>query len=82
MTTTTTYVKAKDISVGDSIDIGCWNGCRSGDSSSVVQRIKVVQAGPLKGCHIFYGKVEASTDRLEMIGHGRPNTTIPVVEAK
>ena len=79
---TTTYVKAKDISVGDSIDIGCWNGSRSGDSSRMVQQIKVVQAGPLKGCHIFYGKAGAFAGRLEMIGHGRPNTTIPVLEAK
>ena len=80
--TTTTYVKAKDISVGDSIDIGCWNGSRPGDSSSVVQRIKVVQAGPLKGCYIFYGKAVPFADSLYIIGHGLPNTTIPVVEAK
>jgi len=80
MGTTNTYVKATDITVGDIIDLGCWNGCRSGEALWTVVRVKVERHGPNKGMHIFYG---LNRDlRMDLIGCGRPNTTIPVAEAK
>ena len=79
---TATYVKAKDISVGDVIDLGCWNGCRSGEALWTVQRVEVLRHGPNKGGYVFYGSAGSFTDATDLIGYGRPNTTIPVTEVK
>jgi hypothetical protein len=79
---TTTYVKATDISVGDIIDLGCWNGCRPGEALWKVKRVEVLRHGPQKGGYLFYGSAGSFTDATDLIGYGRPNTTIPVAEVK
>jgi len=71
-------MKAKDISVGDLIDLGCWNGCRSGEALWTVKRVEVVRHGPNKGGYVFYGSADSFTDAMEIIGFGRPNTEVPV----
>ena len=72
----TTTMKAKDIGIGDVIDLGRWNGCRPDEALWRVQRIRIERHGPNKGLHIFYGV--DGFGGTDLIGYGRPNTMIPI----
>ena len=53
-----------------------------GEALWKVKRVEVLRHGPQKGGYLFYGSAGSFTDATDLIGYGRPNTTIPVTEVK
>jgi|10_taG_2_1085330.scaffolds.fasta_scaffold216165_2 hypothetical protein len=75
----TVYKKAKDIGVGDVINVGLLQNCRGGEVLNRVARIRVESKGRNKGEVRFYEKRWMS-DRVDLFHYARPNSMVPTEE--
>lgn len=74
----TVYKKAKDIGVGDVIDVGLLQNCCGGEALNRVARIGV-RKGRNEGEILFY-EARRMSDRVDLFHYARPNSMVPIQE--